>query len=274
MKPLKKILFFVLLCSLTTGYSQSIPDSIPTKKERGNIEEQLQKKEAPTEKKTEKTEEKKEPAASEKKTEEEKAKPATEEKTEPKKEEPAKQDASEKKTEQSEEKPLKEETLDLKKEEHLAQQEKIYTQQGVMELGGMVWGQLRAITRGYDTQFGSLNAFFHYFLVDYFLTGIRMEGTYDLDQSTYQASGYGVLGGAFPLTPSLFMSLTVNIGYSINNTASSRSLFSYGNEIGFKIKLKGNYLIGISALYSFYTDFTKDFFNDKIKGTIYFSGYF
>ena len=59
-----------------------------------------------------------------------------------------------------------------------------------------------------------------------------------------------------------------------NNTALSKSLFSYGNEVGFKIKLQKNYLLGFSVLYSFYTDFTKDFFNDKIKGTISFSGYF
>lgn len=278
MKPLKIILFFALLFSLTAAYTQSIPESIPTKKERGNIDEQLQKKETPAKKKTEEKEKKEQPE-SEQKQREEKTQIQPEEKPQNKTEDSEKKETSEKiepekKIKQAEEKPAEKEIPTVKPEYQIGKPEKIYTQKGVMELGGMVWGQLRAITRGYDTQFGSLNAFFHYFLVDYFLTGIRIEGTYDLDQTTYQASGYGVLGGAFPLTDSLFMSLTVNIGYSINNTDSSRSLFSYGNEIGFKIKLKGNYLIGVSALYSFYTDFTKDFFNDKVKGTIYFSGYF
>lgn len=253
MKVLKNLFFFTFLFFCSFGYSKSIPDSIPVETDSTQIEDLLK---AKTEKKQEA--------------------PLKEESQETKKVEPIEEQPL-----QEEQEPLfnveeKKETpiLPIVQEKPLQEEEKTYTKAGIVELGGMLWGQIRAITKGYDAQFGSANLFFHYFLIDYFLVGTRLEGSYYFDDKTYQASGYGVIGGAFPLSSSFFLSLTVNVGYSKNNTALSKSLFSYGNEVGFKIKLQKNYLLGFSVLYSFYTDFTKDFFNDKIKGTISFSGYF
>lgn len=256
MKVLKNLFFFtfaLFFCSL--GFSKSIPDTIPIESDSTQIEDLLKPK-----------------------TEEAKEEELQEEIIPQEEDEALLNDDIEAEDETLLENHIieeeKEEVFPPSPQKDTQKKERMYTQARTLELGGMLWGQLRAITKGYDEQYGSMNLFFHYFLIDYFLIGTRLEGSYYFDDKSYHASGYGVIGGAFPLSSSFFLSLTVNVGYSRNNIALSKSLFSYGNEVGIKIKLLKNYLLGVSVLYSFYTDFTKDFFNDKIKGSISFSGYF
>lgn len=249
--------FFFLLSGL--HYAQSIPNAIPKAKDKTNIDETL--------------------SSQGEKPKAEAGKAKTQEKAEPEKEKPQ---AEETKTK---EEPKKEEiTVPVlpKKEEPVKETEKKekkvqinYTDKGVVEIGGIIWGEFRAFKGGSIEQQLWGNAFFSVFLTNYFLMGLKGDGQYNLDTKQYLSSGYLVAGAAFPLTDSFFMNLNVNIGYAYSNMSpASSSLFSYGNEIGFKIKLKDHFLLGISAVYSFYTDFSQDFFNDKIRASIAFSGYF
>lgn len=149
-----------------------------------------------------------------------------------------------------------------------------YTERGVFEIGGLIWGEFKAMKSGDLAQGAWINAFFSVFVTDFFLMGLKGDVEYYLDPTSYMASGYLVAGAAFPLSESIYMAFTINLGYSYNNTTASSSLFSYGNEVALKIELAKHFLLGVGAVYTFHTDFSKDFFNDKIKGLISFSGYF
>ncbi|PKL13719.1 MAG: hypothetical protein CVV50_03170, partial [Spirochaetae bacterium HGW-Spirochaetae-6] len=149
-----------------------------------------------------------------------------------------------------------------------------YSQSGVFEIGGLIWGEFKAMKSGDLAQGVWINAFCSAFVTDFFLLGLKGDVEYYLDPSSYMASGYLVAGAAFPLSDSVYMAFTINLGYSYNNTTASSSLFSYGNEVALKIELAKHFLLGVGAVYTFHTDFSKEFFNDKIKGQISFSGYF
>jgi hypothetical protein len=255
MRKLICLLFF--LFSFQAAYTQSIPRNIPAKKNAETIEETLQKKQtgekAAQEKDVEKQPEEKKIETQAEKQEIPKE-PKLVEKTVPKID--------------------IDENQSKEKEKPGALPAPNYTEKGVVEIGGILWGEFKALKSGSLEQILWTNNFVQIFLVDYFVTGIRTDITYNFTSSNYTATGYLVAGGAFPVSDTLFMMLNINVGYSSNNYQTSTSLFSYGNEIGLKIKLKEHFLMGISAIYSFYTDFSKEFFNDKIKGMISFSGYF
>lgn len=149
-----------------------------------------------------------------------------------------------------------------------------YTDKGVSEIGGIIWGDFKALRSDDLKQSLWGNLFYHHFVANYFLLGLRGELDYNFSDSQYTATGYFVAGGVFPATDNIYVLFNLNVGYSYNNYQSSKSLFSYGNEVGIKIKLRENFLLGVSVVYSFYTDFTQEFFNDKVRGVLAFSGYF
>lgn len=268
-----KNLLIALLFSLISVfiYSQSIPNVIPKAKDKTNINDLID-------------------------LESDKTKPAEDKKSEAKEEVKAKQDEPKKQKSEPEKKDVKKEipkedkvvlpVKEVKKEEPVKvakskeesqkgpKSEKKYTEKGIVEIGGIVWGELRAFKGGNIEQQIWGNAFFSIFAADYLMIGMKADGEYNFDKSDYSASGYAVAGAAFPLTENLFLALSVNVGYAYSNMAASSSLFSYGNEVGFKIKLKEHFLLGISAVYSFYTDFSQEFFNDKVRVAVAFSGYF
>lgn len=260
----RSIIFVILIFFVfgALGFGQSIPNAIPKSKDKSSIDEMMNEgdKKVQAEAKETQAEVKEEPKKDQAAAE---------------KEEPVKQEQEAKKEEIVI--PVSKKTEIDKTEKEIKEKPlyKNYTDKGVIEIGGIIWGELRAFKGGSIEQQLWGNAFFSYFLANYFLLGVKGDGQYNLDSKKYLASGYLVAGAAFPLGEVVFMTVNINLGYAYSNmSASSSSLFSYGNEVGFKIKLKDNFLLGISGVYSFYTDFTQEFFNDKIKASIAFSGYF
>ncbi|HCL58096.1 MAG TPA: hypothetical protein DHW82_13970 [Spirochaetia bacterium] len=148
-----------------------------------------------------------------------------------------------------------------------------YSQKSVIELGGAGWVELKGLKGGSLSQRIWISPFVSYFVLDYFLMGIRGDFDYSLDSKTYVMAAYYVVGTALPLTEKLFFVVDMNLGYS-KNSSSSSNLFSYGNEVGIKYEISKHFLLGFTAVYNFYTDFSTEYFNDKIKAMISFSGYF
>ncbi|HOJ49264.1 MAG TPA: hypothetical protein PKW55_00450 [Spirochaetota bacterium] len=151
---------------------------------------------------------------------------------------------------------------------------KNYTEKGIIEIGGISWFENKALRSGNLKSILWTNDFIYFFILDYFLMGIRVDFNYNFTDSIYKLTGYYVIGGAFPVSNSFFIMLSLNSGYSQNNYETSKLLFSYGNELSLKIKLKDHFLMSIGIMYSFYTDFSQEFFNDKLTANLSFSGYF
>jgi len=270
MKSFKIFFLFIIFIFFTSIYSQNIPKNIPSEKKIEKTDE-FKKKETKNEVGKEGTKDETKEKVVEKKEDEKKQED--------------KKESDQKKFEKLEKENKKDninedskKTLDKDYQDYNYNiQPKIiknYTEKGVIEIGGITWFESKALRSGTINKIIWTNDFIYFFITDYFLMGTRVDYTYNLDTERYKFTGYFVIGGGFPISNTLFVLLSLNTGYSKNNYETSKSLFSYGNELSLKIKLKDNFLMGLGVIYNFYTDFSQNFFNDKLNFMLSFSGYF
>jgi hypothetical protein len=151
--------------------------------------------------------------------------------------------------------------------------EKRYATAGIVEIGGAVWGDFKGWKSGEVTQQLWVNQFFYVFPTDLWQLGIKGELEYNLDTSQYAGSAYLVNGLVFRIGGPVYGGVTLNMGYTKNDFLN-KNLISYGNELLLKFRLAPNFLMGVGGGYYFYTDLNQNYFNDKIRGFISFSGYF
>lgn len=159
----------------------------------------------------------------------------------------------------------------IKEKVELLPREKNYSDSGIVEIGGMVWGDFNGIS-GKTPKEKILHHFFtSVFLTRYFRLGLEEELSQKYNPKTTDLRFYLFAGMVLPITDSVFYHYSLKAG--LKKPESESQLYNiYGAETGFKFKIAKYFLINLSVVYTF--DYINKDYHDKVKGFLSFSGYF